>query len=48
MATLADVERRAIEAALTATGGNKARAATLLGIARSTLNEKLRRAPQPL
>ena len=48
VATLADVERRAIEAALTATGGNKARAATLLGIARSTLNEKLRRAPQPL
>jgi DNA-binding NtrC family response regulator len=43
--TLADAERRAIETALSATGGNKARAATLLGIARSTLNEKLRREP---
>ena len=43
--TLADAERRAIDAALEATGGNKARAAALLGIARSTLNEKLRREP---
>jgi two-component system response regulator HydG len=43
--TLADAERRAIDAALSATGGNKARAAALLGIARSTLNEKLRREP---
>jgi transcriptional regulator with PAS, ATPase and Fis domain len=43
--SLADAERRAIDAALAATGGNKARAATLLGIARSTLNEKLRREP---
>ncbi len=43
--TLADAERRAIDAALSATGGNKARAASLLGIARSTLNEKLRREP---
>jgi len=43
--TLAAAERRAIDAALVATGGNKARAATLLGIARSTLNEKLRREP---
>jgi DNA-binding NtrC family response regulator len=41
--TLADAERRAITAALARTGGNKARAAELLGIARSTLNEKLRR-----
>jgi two-component system response regulator HydG len=43
--TLADAERHAIRAALSATHGNKARAATLLGIARSTLNEKLRREP---
>ncbi len=40
--TLADAERRAIDAALVATGGNRTRAASLLGIARSTLNEKLR------
>jgi DNA-binding NtrC family response regulator len=33
---------RAIDAALTETGGNRARAAQLLGIARSTLHEKLR------
>ena len=45
--TLADAERRAIDAALSATGGNKARAAALLGIARSTLNEKLRRETAP-
>jgi two-component system response regulator HydG len=41
--TLAEAERRAIAAALSATGGNKARAAERLGIARSTLLEKLRR-----
>jgi two-component system response regulator HydG len=41
--TLADAERRAIDVALAAAGGNKSRAAALLGIARSTLNEKLRR-----
>jgi len=41
--TLVEAERRAIAEALRATGGNKARAAELLGIARSTLMEKLRR-----
>ena len=41
--TLADAERQAIVAALGATGGNKVRAAQLLGIARSTLAEKLKR-----
>ena len=40
--TLAGAESRAIDAALTATGGNRAKAAQLLGIARSTLHEKLR------
>ena len=42
--TLAEAEQRAIEAALRATQGNKARAAQLLGISRSTLAEKLKRA----
>lgn len=42
--TLANAERRAIDAALASTRGNRTRAATLLGIARSTLNEKLRTA----
>ncbi|GJG85872.1 sigma-54-dependent Fis family transcriptional regulator [Gemmatimonadetes bacterium T265] len=42
--TLADAERRAIDVALSATRGNRTRAASLLGIARSTLNEKLRTA----
>jgi two-component system response regulator HydG len=41
--TLAEAERRAIAAALSATGGNKAQAAERLGIARSTLMEKLRK-----
>jgi two-component system response regulator HydG len=41
--TLEDAERRAIRAALARTGGNKAQAATLLGIARSTLTEKIRK-----
>ncbi len=40
--SLADVERQAIDAALVATGGHRAKAAQLLGIARSTLHEKLR------
>ena len=41
--TLAEAERVAIVRALRVTGGNRARAAQLLGIARSTLAEKLRR-----
>jgi len=41
--TLADVERAAIADALTATGGNRVHAAQRLGIARSTLLEKLKR-----
>jgi DNA-binding NtrC family response regulator len=41
--TLDEAERRAIEAALRETGGNKVRAASLLGIARSTLTEKVRK-----
>ena len=38
---VAAVERRALAAALEATGGNKARAARLLGIDRNTLKRKL-------
>lgn len=41
--TLADAERDAIIAALAAAGDNRTRAAELLGIARSTLVEKLKR-----
>lgn len=41
--TMASAERRAIRDALKSTGGNKLRAAKLLGIARSTLLEKLKR-----
>ncbi len=40
---LAELEKRAILTALKRTNGNKLRAAALLGIARSTLHEKLRR-----
>jgi DNA-binding NtrC family response regulator len=40
--SLASVERQAIQRALSATSGNRAQAARLLGIARSTLHEKLR------
>jgi len=39
---LAELEREAIVAALSATAGNKARAAALLGIDRTTLYRKLK------
>jgi transcriptional regulator with PAS, ATPase and Fis domain len=38
---IAELERRSIESALAATGGNKVSAAKLLGISRATLYEKL-------
>ena len=41
--SLADVERHHILATLTATGWNKSRTATILGIERSTLDRKIRR-----
>jgi DNA-binding NtrC family response regulator len=44
-ATLALLEERAIAAALRATGGNRTRAAALLGINRVTLYKKLREEP---
>jgi transcriptional regulator of acetoin/glycerol metabolism len=40
--TLAELEREAIVGALAATAGNKARAAALLGIDRTTLYRKLK------
>lgn len=40
-ATLDDVERRAIEAALRASGGNRTRAAALLGVGRTVLGKKM-------
>ena len=43
--SLESAERRAIDAALNETRGNRAKAAQLLGIARSTLHEKLRSRP---
>ena len=39
---LPTLERRAVEAALRATGGNRLRAAALLNVNRSTLYNKLR------
>ncbi|MDP6446221.1 MAG: helix-turn-helix domain-containing protein, partial [Pirellulaceae bacterium] len=41
--TLAELEARHIEATLSETGWNKSRAATILGIERSTLDRKIRR-----
>ena len=41
--SLAELEKRAIAGALDATKGNKRKAATMLGLARSTFYEKLRR-----
>jgi DNA-binding NtrC family response regulator len=46
--SLVEAERRAIDAALRATDGNKVHAARLLGIARSTLIEKLKRLALPV
>ncbi|HMS01686.1 MAG TPA: sigma-54 dependent transcriptional regulator, partial [Gemmatimonadaceae bacterium] len=45
--TLAEAEETAIRAALDAAEGNRTRAAELLGIARSTLLEKLKRLGEP-
>jgi len=44
--TLAESERRAIGVALNAADGNRTRAAATLGVARSTLIEKLKRYPE--
>ena len=40
--TMAEIERRAIEAALRETGGNRRKAAEVLGIGERTLYRKLR------
>ncbi|RZL86434.1 MAG: hypothetical protein EOP76_20255, partial [Variovorax sp.] len=40
-AQIAELERRAIEAAMTSTGGNKLATARLLGISRATLYDRL-------
>ena len=42
-ASLADMEKQHILDTLTQTGWNKSRAATILGIERSTLDRKIRR-----
>lgn len=42
--SLADIERRALETALARAGGNKSEAARLLGVARTTFLDKLKRA----
>lgn len=44
--SLADAERQAIAAALREADGNRTRAAAMLGVARSTLIEKLKRHPE--
>lgn len=42
--SLADIEKRALETALARAGGNKSEAARLLGVARTTFLDKLKRA----
>jgi DNA-binding NtrC family response regulator len=44
---LSTLERKAVEAALRATNGNRARAAAVLGIPRSTLYNKLLELSRP-
>ena len=41
--TLDEMEQRHVQATLAAVGGNKTKAATMLGIERSTLDRKLAR-----
>ena len=41
--TLDEMEQRHVQATLAAVGGNKTKAATILGIERSTLDRKLAR-----
>ncbi|TAL27125.1 MAG: hypothetical protein EPN94_02015, partial [Nitrospirae bacterium] len=40
--TLKDIEVRHIKATLSSVAGNRTKAANILGIARSTLNEKIK------